>query len=393
MKGDYKMSRRSNLEGCIVKDPRGNGRYIARIQIGYNANGNPRIKSFSGKSVAEVKRRLKEFKHELDNNVTIDQANGILSESMYAWLEKYKKPFVKPLTYDRLIQTIEANIIPYIGQYPIRSITSGDIQSEVINRMLKRGLSLSSIRKAYQILNGLFRQYFIERKIPCNPLDGVIMPTKHQFEKKVIKPLSIEEMERFERTATSKWGNPSVYRYRYGFGLVLVLYTGLREGEALALQYKHIDLKNKKITVEQNLIMATDGSGDKHRTPIVQPTTKTASGIREVPLCDKALEAVKNHMELYYHGNDEEYVFCTKNNTHLQPHTITKSVNRIFSAAGINASGMHILRHSFASYLYAQGIDIKYISQILGHSGTQITYDTYVHTDFTQLQNVINMIN
>ena len=53
---------------------------------------------------------------------------------------------------------------------------------------------------------------------------------------------------------------------------------------------------------------------------------------------------------------------------------------------------MHILRHSFASYLFAKGLEVKYISKILGHSSIQITYDTYVHTDFEQLKQIVTAI-
>lgn len=64
-------------------------------------------------------------------------------------------------------------------------------------------------------------------------------------------------------------------------------------------------------------------------------------------------------------------------------------MNQVFKRAKIDASGMHILRHSFASYLFAKGLEVKYISKILGHSSIQITYDTYVHTDFEQLKQIV----
>ncbi|MCH5185851.1 MAG: site-specific integrase [Oscillospiraceae bacterium] len=386
------MAKRGNSEGCIVKDPR-NGNYIARIQIGYNSNGNPKIKTFSGKTVTEVKRRLKEFKDENENNQTIAQGDCLLVEGMYRWLEKYKKPFLKPSSYDRLMQTVSNNIIPYIGQYYIKEITLSDIQTEVINRLTSEKLSRSSIKKAYQALNMFFRQYIIERKLTVNPMDGVRLPLKEHFEEKTIKPLTPDEMDKFTRTAMSKFDGNGEYKYRYGTAFVFVLYTGLREGEALALQYKHIDLANRKVTVEQNLVMVTDGSGNKRREPLIQKSTKTSSGKREIPLCDTAYEAIKLYMDMYYTGNDEEYIFTTKKGNHLTPHNMAKSVNYIFKAAGIDASGMHILRHSFASYLHSKGVDIKYISAILGHSGTQITYDTYVHTNYEQLKSAMDMID
>ncbi len=387
------MAKRGNSEGCIIKDPRGNGNYIARIQIGYNPNGKQKIKTFSGKTIGEVKRRLREFKNEMRDIELISQGDCILSEGVQHWLEKYKKPFLKPSSYDRLVQTVTNNILPYIGQHYIKQITLSDIQAEVINRLISDGLSRSSIKKAYEALSMFFRQYVIERKITVNPMDGVQLPLKEHFDEKIIKPLTAEEMEKFKRTALSKFESAGQYKYRYGAALVFVLYTGLREGEALALQYKHVDLQNKKIIVEQNLVMVTNGDGSKHREPLIQKSTKTSSGKREIPMCDTAYEAIKLHMDQYYNGDNTEYVFITKSGRHLTPHNMTKSVNYIFKAAEIDASGMHILRHSYASYLYSKGVDIKYISIILGHSGTQITYDVYVHTDFEQLKSMIDKVN
>ena len=384
------MKRRGNSEGCITNNSR--GKWIARLQIGYNSNGKPRIKTFTGKTSAEARRRMNEFKKAVSNMNNISQAEGLMCEGLRYWSAKYKKPMLKPSSFDRLVQTIENQIIPYIGSYMIKKVSTYDIQDLIINRMQKQDLSHSSIKKAYEALNGFFRQYMIERKLTLNPMLGVILPSKDQFNTKQINVLSEDEMKTFTRVASDKMKNGELCRYRYGYGLIFVLYTGLREGEALALQYKHIDLKNKKVKVEQNLVMVTDGSGNKKREPLIQKSVKTASGIREVPLCDTAFEAISNYIDMYYTGNDEDYIFTTKTGSHLTPHNIAKAVNQIFKRANINASGMHILRHSFASYLFSKGLEVKYISQILGHSSTQITYDTYVHTDFEQLKEIVTAI-
>lgn len=131
---------------------------------------------------------------------------------------------------------------------------------------------------------------------------------------------------------------------------------------------------------------------EQKRRPLIQRSVKTEAGVREIPLCDIALEAISNHIALYYTVNDEDYVFKTRTGTHLTPHNISKAVNQVFKRAKIDASGMHILRHSFASYLFAKGLEVKYISKILGHSSIQITYDTYVHTDFEQLKQIVTAI-
>lgn len=381
------MARRGNGEGCIVPDPRKNGKYIGRLQIGYNPNGNPKIKSFSGKTVSEVRKKMRQYKREMDGLDAIKQADGLLVEGMRLWLKTHKQPYLKPSSYDRLVQTAECRIFPYLGDYPIKSITADDIQGLIVT-LKNEGLSRSSVKKVKEALNGYFKQLVFERKIPFNPVAGVRLPPKDDFEIKQIRALTADEMERFTMTATSKCAGIDEYRYRYGFGFVFMLYTGLREGEALGLQYKHIDFDKKTVRIEQNLVMATDGNGSRRR-PIIQRSTKTAAGVRTIPLCDKAYEAISAYRDLYYRGSEYDFVFSTDSGKHLTPHNLAKSVNAVFRASGIPASGLHILRHSFASWMFENGVDVKLISRILGHSGVQITYDTYVHESFDQLRDAV----
>lgn len=382
------MSKRGNGEGCIISDPRGNGKYIGRLQIGKNPNGKPKIKTFSGKTVTEVRKKMSSYKKEQANLASIQQADCLLAEGMELWLQTHKKPFLKPASYDRLVQTVEWNVIPYLGNDYVKTITSDEIQ-QMITILKNKGLSLSSIKKAKEALNGYFNQLIIERQLSYNPVTAVRLPPVSEFEMKQKKALTAEEMDLFTKTATSKYTGVDEYRYRYGFGAVFILFTGLRVGEALALQYRHIDFKNKTVTVEQNLVSVTDGSGGKHRSLVIQKTVKTASGMRIIPLCDKAFEAISKHRDLYYRGDDEDFIFTTDKDTHLSPHNLAKSVNAIYKAAGIEASGVHILRHSFASWLFDNCVDVKLISRLLGHSGVQITYDTYVHESIDQLRDAM----
>lgn len=222
------MKRRGNSEGCITKDSR--GKWIARLQIGYNSNGNPRIKTFSGNTPTEARRRMNNFKKNLTNMDGLTKADGLMSEGLRYWSDKYKKPTLKPSSYDRLMQTIEYQIIPYIGNYMIQKVSTDDIQESIINRMQKQGLSHSSIKKAYEALNGFFRQYVVEQKIVFNPMVGVILPSKSQFNTKQLQVLSGDEMKKFVSVAAEKLKKGEC-RYRYGYGLIFVLYTGLREGD------------------------------------------------------------------------------------------------------------------------------------------------------------------
>lgn len=108
-------------------------------------------------------------------------------------------------------------------------------------------------------------------------------------------------------------------------------------------------------------------------------TKKFLSGCRTIQLCDKAVAAIKQHIKLNYTGDDDAFVFASAKGEPLMYRNFRKSINAVYKAADVDATGFHILRHTMASLMFAKKIDIKYISAFLGHSGVQITYDTYVH--------------
>ena len=133
------MKRRGNSEGCITKDSR--GKWIARLQIGCNSNGNPRIKTFSGNTPTEARRRMNNFKKNLANMDGLTKADGLMSEGLRYWSDKYKKPTLKPSSYDRLMQTIEYQIIPYIGNYMIQKVSKTQSSTVCKNKAYRIAVS------------------------------------------------------------------------------------------------------------------------------------------------------------------------------------------------------------------------------------------------------------
>lgn len=367
------MGKRGNGEGYVYQNSR--GLWIVRTQVGWLDNGHPKFKTFSGKTRKEALMRKKEY----DNKCKVLESGyiGTIKDEMENWLYNKKKPALKPSSFDRLKMTIENHILPILGKIEIDKITSDDIQVKVINKMMSDGLSYSSVKKAYDALNGFYKQCIADRKLIYNPISGVVMPNGKSFNTKKARALNKEEIESFERTATAKYGNGRLM-FRHGYGYIFILYTAIRSGEALALQYKHIDLENKTVKIEQTFVRVKDEKRGGYKT-ILQKTTKSENGTRTIPLCDKAIDAIKHHIEINYKGNDEEFVFASSKGTPLSYRNFNRSINSVYNKAKINASGFHILRHTMASLMFAKKIDIKYISKFLGHSGVQITYDTYVH--------------
>ena len=172
----------------------------------------------------------------------------------------------------------------------------------------------------------------------------------------------------------------------------------MRSGEAMALQYKHINLDKKTVTVEQTMVCIDNDDKSKKGSSckaILQKNTKSESGCRVIPICDKAFSAIKEHIRINYKGNDNDFVFASNDNKPMLYRNFRKSINSVYKRAGIDATGFHILRHTIGSLMFAKKIDIKYISAFLGHSGIQVTYDSYIHlikdfeSDFIKSMNSI----
>ncbi len=203
--------------------------------------------------------------------------------------------------------------------------------------------------------------------IQRNPVEGVQMPPM-THNTKVVFPYEKNEQEKLV-TAFTEEKNGRL-RFRYGWGAVLILETGLRAGEALALEWGDIDEDKRTLKVTKNIVRV-DGRNT------VQRTTKTESGKRTIPLNGRAMDAIRHLKEQRIVGCP--FVFATQTGKYLSYRNLLATMEKACEAAGVEHRGLHALRHSFASNLYARGVEVKIISKLLGHASVEITYNRYIH--------------
>ena len=184
---------------------------------------------------------------------------------------------------------------------------------------------------------------------------------------RLISPYEKDEQKKLTAAFTEeKSGRP---RIRYGWGCVLILETGLRAGEALALEWPDIDEEKRVLKVSKNMVRV-DGKN------LVQRATKTASGKRTIPLNSQAVEAIQHLKAQQVAGCP--CIFATQTGKHLSYRNLLTTMETACESAGAEHRGLHALRHSFASNLYARGVSVKVISKLLSHSSTQVTIDRYI---------------
>ena len=352
------------------------GKWVGQIVIGKNENGTLKYKRFKSDKQYVVLEKMREF--EQGFVYTKDATKSYLEDFLDGYLFNVKKNVLKPSSFDRDVRT--GNLIKkYIGNYTLEQLTTPFIQSELINKLKDDNYSYSTIHKVYVLLNECLQYAVDTDKLDKNPCRLVKQPPKKMFEKKEIRWLSEDEIQLFKEQAVCKYktGND---RYIYGLPISLIIYTGLRCGELAALKWSDIDFENKKIYVRKNIVTVYDyeNSDKKTRKVNLQTSTKTSDG-RIIPLIKNAEDILNSIKSKYQEINSDGFII---NNSDKMVHvdTISDSYTNIAKTAGIeNPLGIHTLRHTFASLLIKKGVDIKIVSEILGHKDVAFTYNTYVH--------------
>ena len=372
-------TRKDNGSGTFFYDEK-RDRWVATIQWTDKNNYRHR-KSFTGKKKTKVKNKLDEFKAQLSiANGDVLSDNTLFKDYAENWMSTIQKNQLKPTSYNRKELTLNKQVYPYIGDIPISQLTHNDIQN-MINELNSQGLSYSTIKKAYEAISGCIKQYRIKNASVFNPCEGISLPTNKQKETSNITFFNDEQMQMIKDEAVRKYGNGCPV-YRLGDAIVLLMYSGTRVGELLALTWKDIDFENKTIAINKNAVVVKEKIDGIDRYNLkTQNSTKTASGKRIIPMTQNAYEALKNIYEI---NGDKQYVMSSKNNKQITPRNINRMFHSILIQTGIAKSanelcGVHTLRHTFASMLFKNGCDVKVVSELLGHSDRKITENIYIH--------------
>lgn len=372
-------NRREYGSGSISQ--RKDGTWTARMVIGLNENGKPKVKAFYGKTENEVKHKLKQYKTELAKNDNINVAKKTLGAYLLDWLTSRKRLELKDTSYDRLDVTIRNQIIPFVGDIQLAAFSSSDAQ-RLISTLADSGYSYSTIKKVYDCLNDCLRTGVISRELPFNPMLGVTLPAKSKFEESAARFYLKNEIESLYKAARKEYSNGKRV-YRLGELVILVLNTGMRAAELLSLKWDDVCLSenNPHISINSTRVIIKDRAEDalrKYKT-IEQSSGKSRSSIRDIPLNSDAIDALK-----YLKGitGEFKYVLSTQDGRPLGQRYLDRTCRNIEVAAGLPEDrifGIHSLRHTFATMLINNDVDIKVVSSLLGHSDITITYNTYIH--------------
>lgn len=254
--------------------------------------------------------------------------------------------------------------VDHFGVELVTGITPRDVLT-YLQRFAAQGYSQKVIANRKMVLKGIFDFAFIAGDIERNPC--VDLPVVKGKARSPRQPASDSDIVLIEKHKNDN----DIARMFY-----FMLYTGLRRGEAVALQYKHIDRKNKTVRVEQSC--AWDDS-----TPILKQP-KTEAGVRTVSLTDNVFNVIPARRK------PDEYVFFPGGLPKRK--ALISGIKSFQEETGIKATP-HQLRHSYASMLHSANVDVKDAQVQLGHSSIILTQDIYTHLEKAREKEVRNKLN
>lgn len=362
------MARRAKGEGSWFK--MGNGTW--RLRVSYEGIG---VKTFYGAEKALCTAKKEEFEALLKKGFDVKNDAPTFDIFARAWLKNVKMVQLKVGSYDRLETTFERHLIPVIQDTPLNKIDDFIIQSEIINKMQDAGLSYSTIKKAYDGLNSLFKYAISKKKMIENPMDLVEMPNKSMFETKDIIYWSKDERNRFIDACKSTYTNGN-RRYSFSGLFIFCLKTGCRIGEALSLKHNEIDYKNHTALIDSTIVMTKDRKNG--RSLLLDQQSTKRNGSRIIYLPDDALAAIDDAKE-QLGWTPDGYIFHTQKNGPINIATAQKSFYALLSVAGLEKCGTHTMRHTFVSLALQNNVPLVAIADQIGHANPGITSRIYSH--------------
>lgn len=345
------------------------GRWEGRYKVDTPTDAKTKYHSVYGKTYKEVKDKIRLITSQPALlNEKKQQQPILIKEVITQWLNS-SKSIHKGATEVRYEYLIEKHIIPELGDVPLSSVTSSMLTS-FMNRKLEQGslngkeaLSPAYVRSIMSVTLSIL-QFAVNEGL-CQPLN--INLQKPSTDKRELEVLSVFDQNRLESALLNNINETKL-------GILISLNTGLRIGEVCALSWNDIDFENQIFHIRSTVarVKSTD-SGVNSKLIIDRPKTK--SSLRDIPIPSKLLTILVS-MKKQSKG---KYVVSAEN-SFVSPRTYEYRYHKILDEYNIPSVNYHTLRHTFATRCIEVGVDVKTLSEILGHANVSITLNTYVHS-------------
>ncbi|MBQ8425513.1 MAG: site-specific integrase [Clostridia bacterium] len=372
--------------------------------VRYKKDGKNLRKYVSGKSYAEVAKKLSEITGKIQSGCYETICEHTFGELMFEWLMVFKKSSVSPRTFENIIRNFKLHIAPKIGNMKLEEIDSYVVQ-KIINDMQDREYDNDTIKKI-KFSIGQFFDYAIDNKwVNNNPIKKV---TVKKYDKNINDSNDYKALTPDTRILFLQKLNENEAGFIKPLS-ILLLFAGLRSGEVIALKWKNVNFTNHTLKVEHaiTLVPKFDENGDVKGRVTVLSTTKTACSVREIPVPDIVMSSllewkehqIKRQMEDIHITGDitspNAFIFANDDGSVRTYSGTRKIFNKFIKRIGLNNYNIrfHSLRHTFSNMLFEINENPKAIQQLLGHRDVKTTITVYNSVDNEYIRNTTNKLN
>lgn len=288
------------------------------------------------------------------------------------WLQ-YKKTTIKESSYLNYKFIIETNIKKEMGEKNLEELLQYNFNLFVEQLMEK--LSSKTVKDIMTVLKAILK--YAEIKYDINfKISLISTPAQITNEVEVFSDKDRKKMEKY--CIQSKEIRD--------LGVLISLYTGLRIGEVCALKWSDIDFEKKYIKVNHTLQRVYV---NKRETKVLYDRPKTKKSIRKIPMAKVLYEKLKEISKKY---DNEAFVLTGSTKRYYEPLGYRYIYRKILKKCDIEYKRYHQLRHTFATRCIKVGMDVKSLSEVLGHANVSITLNIYVHSSFETKNKFINKL-
>lgn len=299
----------------------------------------------------------------------------LYKEWLSEWLENYVKTSVKERTYAKYADIVRIRLIPALGEYELDELTPL-IMQRYITELLHHGnlntgggLSANTVKLIIAVVQSSMVTAHSVGLTDEYKMDKIKRP---RVQEKQITCFSPSEQKMIEQAVLIDKRSKMI-------GILICLYTGLRVGELLALEWTDIDFIKNELLVNKTC-------HDKGKSRVTT-TPKTISSVRIIPIPKQLVPILKQHKKQC----KSQYVI-SENGTYISIRSYQRSFELLLKRLGIPHQGFHSLRHTFATRALECGMDVKTLSEILGHKNATVTLNRYAHSLMDHKRDMMNRL-
>ena len=300
-----------------------------------------------------------------------------VSEFVEPWLAGLENQGRRPTTLRGYRSAIDNYLLPRLGTVALQELRASDLDSMYADLLRRggstgQGLSMTTVHHLHAVVNKMLRD--AERKgLVTRNVARLANPPSLTTARSKGPEMRVWSPDELSTFLASIEGNRNEALFR------LLAMTGMRRGEVVALRWSDVDVAHRRLTVNQS---ATVVDGDE-----VVSTPKTRRSRRVIDLDPETVTLLKQHrarqrellLMVGATATASDRVFTNEVGGPLRPASVGQAFRRLVGGAGVPVIRLHDLRHTHASHLLMAGVNVKVVSERLGHASVSFTLDTYGH--------------